>query len=121
MLLWLANYLASIEPAFAVFQYLTLRAILGVLTALLTALLVGPWVIRNLEMRQIGQSVRRDGPESHFAKQGTPTMGGVLILVCITASTLLWGDLSNRYIWIALAVLLGFGAIGWIDDWKKVV
>jgi phospho-N-acetylmuramoyl-pentapeptide-transferase len=121
MLLWLAEYLVSIEPAFAVFQYLTLRAILAVLTALLTALLVGPWVIRNLETRQIGQAVRRDGPESHFAKQGTPTMGGVLILVCITASTLLWGDLSNHYVWIALAVLLGFGAIGWVDDWKKVV
>lgn len=121
MLLWLANYLSSIEPAFSVFQYLTLRAILGVLTALLIALVVGPWVIRTLEIRQIGQSVRRDGPESHFSKQGTPTMGGVLILVCITASTLLWGDLTNTYVWIALLVMLGFGAIGWIDDWKKVV
>jgi phospho-N-acetylmuramoyl-pentapeptide-transferase len=121
MLLWLANYLSSIEPAFSVFQYLTLRAILGVLTALLIALIVGPWVIRTLEIRQIGQSVRRDGPESHFSKQGTPTMGGVLILVCITASTLLWGDLTNTYVWIALLVMLGFGAIGWIDDWKKVV
>jgi len=121
MLLWLANYLSSVEPAFSVFQYLTLRAILGVLTALLIALFVGPWVIRMLEVRQIGQSVRRDGPESHFSKQGTPTMGGVLILVCITASTLLWGDLTNSYVWIALLVMLGFGAIGWIDDWKKVV
>ena len=121
MLLWLANYLSSIEPAFSVFQYLTLRAILGVLTALLIALIVGPWVIRTLEIRQIGQSVRRDGPESHFSKQGTPTMGGVLILVSITASTLLWGDLTNTYVWIALLVMLGFGAIGWIDDWKKVV
>jgi phospho-N-acetylmuramoyl-pentapeptide-transferase len=121
MLLWLANYLSAIEPAFSVFQYLTLRAILGVLTALLIALFVGPWVIRALEVRQIGQSVRRDGPESHFSKQGTPTMGGVLILVCITASTLLWADLTNEYVWIALLVMLGFGAIGWIDDWKKVV
>ena len=121
MLLWLANYLSTFEPGFAVFQYLTLRSILGVLTALITALFVGPWVIRSLETRQIGQSVRRDGPETHFSKQGTPTMGGVLILVCITASTLLWGDLTNEYVWIALLVMLGFGVIGWADDWKKVV
>ena len=121
MLLVLANYLSSLEPSFAVFQYLTLRSILGVLTALLTALLVGPWVIRSLENRQIGQSVRLDGPKSHFSKQGTPTMGGVLILVCITASTLLWADLTNEYVWIALLVMLGFGVIGWIDDWRKVV
>lgn len=121
MLLWLAKWLSASEPAFAVFQYLTLRAILGVLTALLIALWVGPWVIRTLELKQIGQSVRRDGPQSHLSKQGTPTMGGVLILVCIIASTLLWGDLTNRYVWVALAVLVGFGAIGWMDDWKKVV
>ncbi|HCL68976.1 MAG TPA: phospho-N-acetylmuramoyl-pentapeptide-transferase [Gammaproteobacteria bacterium] len=121
MLLVLADYLSSLEPSFAVFQYLTLRSILGVLTALLTALLVGPWVIRSLEKRQIGQSVRIDGPKSHFSKQGTPTMGGVLILVCITTSTLLWADLTNVYVWIALLVMLGFGVIGWIDDWRKVV
>lgn len=121
MLLVLADYLSSLEPSFAVFQYLTLRSILGVLTALLTALLVGPWVIRSLEKRQIGQSVRIDGPKSHFSKQGTPTMGGVLILVCITISTLLWADLTNVYVWIALLVMLGFGVIGWIDDWRKVV
>lgn len=121
MLLLLADYLSSLEPGFAVFQYLTLRSILGVLTALLTALLVGPWVIRCLENRQIGQSVRIDGPKSHFSKQGTPTMGGVLILVCITTSTLLWADLTNVYVWIALLVMLGFGVIGWIDDWRKVV
>ena len=121
MLLWLASYLSTFEPGFSVFQYLTLRSILGVLTALITALFVGPWVIRSLETRQIGQSVRRDGPESHFSKQGTPTMGGVLILVCITASTVLWADLHNVYVWIALLVMLGFGVIGWIDDWKKVV
>ena len=121
MLLVLADYLSSLEPSFAVFQYLTLRSILGVLTALLTALLVGPWVIRSLENRQIGQSVRIDGPKSHFSKQGTPTMGGVLILVCITTSTLLWADLTNVYVWIALLVMLGFGVIGWIDDWRKVV
>ncbi|MDB4020813.1 phospho-N-acetylmuramoyl-pentapeptide-transferase [Litorivicinus sp.] len=120
MLLWLANYLSEFEPAFSVFQYLTLRSILGVLTALITALSIGPWVIRSLELKQIGQSVREDGPESHLSKQGTPTMGGVLILVCITASTLLWADLENQYIWVALFVLLCFGAIGWIDDWKKV-
>lgn len=121
MLLVLADYLSSLEPSFAVFQYLTLRSILGVLTALLTALLVGPWVIRSLENRQIGQSVRIDGPKSHFSKQGTPTMGGVLILVCIMISTLLWADLTNVYVWIALLVMLGFGVIGWIDDWRKVV
>ncbi|HBX27356.1 MAG TPA: phospho-N-acetylmuramoyl-pentapeptide-transferase [Gammaproteobacteria bacterium] len=121
MLLVLADYLSSLESSFAVFQYLTLRSILGVLTALLTALLVGPWVIRSLENRQIGQSVRLDGPQSHFSKQGTPTMGGVLILVCITTSTLLWADLTNVYVWIALLVMLGFGVIGWIDDWRKVV
>ncbi len=121
MLLWFAKYLSALEPGFAVFQYLTLRAILSVLTALVTALLVGPWVIRSLEARQIGQSVRLDGPESHFSKQGTPTMGGVLILVCISASTLIWGDLTNVYIWIALLVMIGFGVIGWLDDWKKVI
>jgi phospho-N-acetylmuramoyl-pentapeptide-transferase len=121
VLLLLADYLSSLEPGFAVFQYLTLRSILGVLTALLTALLVGPWVIRCLENRQIGQSVRLDGPKSHFSKQGTPTMGGVLILVCIMTSTLLWADLTNVYVWIALLVMLGFGVIGWIDDWRKVV
>ena len=120
MLLWLAKYLSALEPGFAVFQYLTLRAILAVLTALVTALFVGPWVIRSLETRQIGQSVRLDGPETHFSKQGTPTMGGVLILLCITASTLIWGDLTNLYVWIALIVMLCFGVIGWVDDWKKV-
>ena len=121
MLLWLTQYLSALEPGFAVFQYLTLRAILSVLTALVAALFLGPWFIRSLELRQIGQSVRLDGPESQLSKQGTPTMGGVLILVCITASTLIWGDLTNLYVWIALMVMLGFGIIGWIDDWKKVV
>ena len=119
MLLVLANYLSSLEPSFAVFQYLTLRSILGVLTALLTALLVGPWVIRSLGNRQIGQSVRLDGPKSHFSKQGTPTMGGVLILVCITASTLLWADLTNVYVWIALLVMLGFGVATQILDCQR--
>ncbi len=121
MLLWLAQYLSALEPGFAVFQYLTLRAILSVLTALVAALFLGPWFIRSLELRQIGQSVRLDGPESQLSKQGTPTMGGVLILVCITASTLIWGDLTNAYVWIALMVMIGFGIIGWIDDWKKIV
>ena len=121
MLLWLAQYLSALEPGFAVFQYLTLRAILSVLTALVAALFLGPWFIRSLELRQIGQSVRLDGPESQLSKQGTPTMGGVLILVCITASTLIWGDLTNAYVWIALMVMVGFGIIGWIDDWKKIV
>ena len=121
MLLWLAQYLSALEPGFAVFQYLTLRAILSVLTALVAALFLGPWFIRSLELRQIGQSVRMDGPESQLSKQGTPTMGGVLILVCITASTLIWGDLTNAYVWIALMVMVDFVIIGWIDDWNKIV
>ncbi len=121
MLLNLAEYLSQFYSAFSVFEYLTLRAILGVLTALAIALMIGPFMIRSLVLRQIGQKVRDDGPESHFSKAGTPTMGGALILVAIAASTLLWGDLSNRYVWIVLIVTLGFGTIGWIDDYKKIM
>lgn len=121
MLLTLAEYLSQFYSAFSVFEYLTLRAILGVLTALAIALMVGPYMIRTLVTKQIGQTVRDDGPQSHFSKAGTPTMGGALILVAIAVSTILWGDLANRYVWVVLLVTLGFGIIGWIDDYKKIV
>ncbi len=119
MLLALAEYLSQYYSAFNVFSYLTMRAILGILTALSIALLVGPMMIKKLSVRQIGQTIRDDGPESHFSKAGTPTMGGSLILVAIAVSTLLWGDLSNRYIWVVLIVTLLFGVVGWIDDYKN--
>ncbi len=121
MLLWLAQYLQQFHSGFAVFQYLTLRGILGVLTALAVALFLGPWMIRTLQVRQIGQSVRNDGPQSHLSKKGTPTMGGALILVAIALSTLLWADLSNLYVWVVLGVTISFGAIGWVDDYRKVI
>jgi len=121
VLVALAEYLSSFYSGFNVFSYLTLRAILGVLTALSIALLVGPYMIRKLTSRQIGQMVRDDGPESHFSKAGTPTMGGALILVAIAVSTLLWADLGNKYVWVVLIVTLGFGVIGWIDDYKKII
>ena len=121
MLLALAEYLSQYYSAFNVFSYLTMRAILGILTALSIALLVGPMMIKKLSVRQIGQTIRDDGPESHFSKAGTPTMGGALILVAIAVSTLLWGDLSNRYVWVVLIVTLLFGIVGWIDDYKKIV
>ncbi|PCJ30159.1 MAG: phospho-N-acetylmuramoyl-pentapeptide-transferase [Moraxellaceae bacterium] len=121
MLLWLADFLSQYFSFFNVFQYLTLRGILGVLTALTIAFVVGPIMIRKLSHHQIGQSIRDDGPESHLSKAGTPTMGGALILVAITVSTLLWADLANRYIWVVLIVTLVFGAVGWVDDYRKVV
>ena len=121
MLLWLSEYLMQFHTGFSVFQYLTLRTILGVLTALLLCLVVGPFMIRRLNALQIGQNVRDDGPESHLIKAGTPTMGGALILVAIVFSTLLWGDLGNRYIWALIVVTVAFGAIGWIDDWRKLI
>ena len=121
MLLLLAEYLQQFYKGFAVFQYLTLRGILGVLTALTLSLWLGPWMIRTLQMRQIGQSVRNDGPQSHLSKSGTPTMGGALILSAIAISTLLWADLSNRYVWTVLVVTLLFGGIGWVDDYRKVI
>lgn len=120
MLLWLSEYLKFFYSGFNVFQYLTLRAILGVLTALLISLIVGPLMIRSLKNNQIGQQVRPDGPQSHHPKAGTPTMGGALILIAIMMSTLLWADLSNRFIWIALIVTLLFGLIGWTDDYLKI-
>ncbi len=121
MLIWLTDKLAFLDAGFSVFQYITLRGILAAITALLIALLVGPRMIRQLDTLQIGQAVRTDGPQSHLAKTGTPTMGGALIIVAICASTLLWGDLGNRYVWIALATTLGFGLVGWVDDYRKVV
>jgi len=121
MLLFLAEYLTQFFSGFAVFQYLTFRGILGTLTALAISLLVGPAMIRRLNYHQIGQSVRDDGPQSHLSKSGTPTMGGALILTAIGISTLLWGDLSNRYVWVVLAVTFIFGAVGWVDDYRKVV
>ena len=121
MLVYLADYLSQYHSGFNVFQYLTLRTILGVLTALMISFLVGPWMIRHLSFRQIGQQVRDDGPESHFSKAGTPTMGGALILVAIAVGTLLWADLANRYVWVVLLVTMAFGTIGWVDDYRKLV
>jgi len=124
MLIWLAQWLQTLSPElgfFRVFQYLTMRALMAALTALLLGLVAGPFVIRKLTALKIGQPVRGYAMETHLVKSGTPTMGGVLILLCITISTLLWADLSNRFVWIVLLVTLGFGAIGWVDDWRKVV
>ncbi len=121
MLLYLFDYLAQFDSGFNVFQYLTLRAILGALTALLISFLVGPSMIRRLSNKNIGQSVREDGPESHYEKAGTPTMGGTLILVGITVSTLLWANLENSYVWVALLVTLTYGIVGFVDDYKKVM
>ena len=124
MLLSLAQWLQGLSPEFAyfrVFQYLTLRAVMAAVTALLIGLVAGPFVIRRLVALKIGQPIRGYAMESHLSKSGTPTMGGVLILLAIAISTLLWCDLSNRFVWIVLVVMLGFGAIGWADDWRKVV
>ena len=124
MLIYLAQWLQTLSPEFGffrVFQYLTFRAVMAAMTALLMGLVAGPFVIRHLTSLKIGQPIRGYGMESHLSKSGTPTMGGVLILLCITLSTLLWVDLSNRFVWIVLLVTLAFGAIGWVDDWRKVV
>jgi len=121
MLLYLSEYLSQYHSGFNVFQYLTLRSILGVMTALGIALIVGPTMIRRLSFKQIGQVVREDGPQSHLSKSGTPTMGGALILVAIAISTVLWADLNNKYIWVVLLVTLSFGVIGFIDDYIKLV
>jgi phospho-N-acetylmuramoyl-pentapeptide-transferase len=121
MLLALTQWLAQDVRAFNVFQYITLRAVLATLTALAISLLAGPLVIRKLTAYKIGQTVRDDGPQSHLTKAGTPTMGGALVLLSILITTLLWGDLTNRFVWVVLVVTFGFGAIGWIDDYRKVV
>ena len=121
MLYHLAEYLQQFYSGFNVFNYLTFRAILGVLTALLISLIIGPGMIRKLSVYKIGQTVRDDGPQSHLVKAGTPTMGGALILIAIMISTLLWADLGNRHIWVVLIVLFSFGVIGWVDDYKKLI
>lgn len=124
MLLTLAQWLQYISPEYGylrVFQYLTFRAVMAALTALLIGLITGPAVIRKLAELKIGQPIRGYGVQSHLSKSGTPTMGGVLILLSVALSTLLWVDLSNRFVWIVLVVTMGFGAIGWVDDWRKVV
>ena len=124
MLLSLAAWLQTLSPDFGffrVFQYLTFRAVMAAMTALLIGLFAGPWVIRRLTALKIGQPIRSYAMASHMTKSGTPTMGGVLVLLSIAISTLLWFDLTNRFVWIVLMVTLGFGAIGWADDWRKVV
>lgn len=121
MLLLLAEYLQHLHNGFAVLNYLTLRALLAALTALIISLWLGPKVIAALKMKQIGQSVRDDGPKSHLSKAGTPTMGGVMILLAIGVSTLLWGNLENRFVWVVLLVTMAAGVIGWVDDYRKVV
>ncbi len=120
MLLWLFDFLTSVDDGFTVFRYLTLRGVLSALTAMVISLLIGPWLIRELSSANVGQSIRDDGPESHLQKQGTPTMGGALILVAVVLSTLLWADLEVRQVWVVLLTTLGFGVIGWVDDYKKV-
>ena len=121
MLIWLADWLTQFESGFNVFSHLTLRAILSTLTALLIAIIIGPKMIRWLQRMQIGQTVRTDGPESHLSKSGTPTMGGLLILAAIVISVLLWADLTNTYVLVTLFVVVTFGIIGFVDDYRKVV
>ena len=119
MLLWLSHFLSHYVHAFRVFQYITFRTITAALTSLLVALIFSPFCIKRLRMHQIGQAVRDDGPQSHLKKTGTPTMGGVIILFSILLSMLLWGDLRNVYLWVALATMLMFGVVGFWDDYKK--
>lgn len=121
MLVWLADFLSQYYRAFHVFHYLTLRTILASLSALTFALWFGPYMISWLAKRQWGQPVRVDGPQSHYSKAGTPTMGGALILLAISVACGLWADLTNRYFWVVLLVTLGFGAIGWVDDYRKII
>ena len=121
MLLLFAQWLAQDVRAFNVFGYITLRTVLATMTALIISFIAGPRLIRWLAAKKIGQAVRDDGPQTHLIKSGTPTMGGALILIAIIVTTLLWGDLSNRYVWVVLIVTIGFGGIGWYDDWQKVV
>ncbi len=120
MLYLLTQYLETVEGTFRVFNYLTFRAILSVLTALVFSFIFGPWMIRRLTFHQIGQVVRDDGPKSHLAKAGTPTMGGAMILAAVAIATLCWADLTNRFVWFALVVTMAFGAVGFVDDYKKI-
>ena len=121
MLLYLTKYLAQFESGFNVFNYLTMRAILGALTALVLSFVVGPRMIKKLSINQLGQPVREEGPETHLLKAGTPTMGGALILTAVAVSTVLWADLENRFVWVVLFVMLSFGVIGYVDDYKKLI
>jgi phospho-N-acetylmuramoyl-pentapeptide-transferase len=121
MLLWLAQFFQDEIGPLRVFNFITFRAVFAAATALLIGLCAGPAVIRMLTAMKYGQAVRTDGPQTHLKKHGTPTMGGLLILIAIGVSTLLWCDLSNRLIWPVLVVTLGFGAVGWVDDYRKVV
>jgi phospho-N-acetylmuramoyl-pentapeptide-transferase len=121
MLLELAQWLSRDIRGFAVFNYITLRAVMATLTSLAIGMMIGPGLIRKLAQMKIGQAVRQDGPQTHLSKSGTPTMGGALILIAVLCSILLWGDLSNRFVWVVLLVTLGFGLVGWVDDYRKVV
>src|ERR1700744_1685728 len=121
MLLALAQWLQNDVSFLRVFTYLTFRAVGATITALFVGLIWGPWVIRKLTHLKVGQAVRTNGSQTHLVKSGTPTMGGVLILLGIAVSTLLWGDLTNRFIWIVMLVTFGFGVIGWVDDYRNVV
>jgi len=121
MLLELARWLQGLEDFFKLFEYLTFRGILAALTSLLLSLWLGPAVIRKLAQFKGGQPIRQDGPQTHFSKAGTPTMGGALILLTIFLSVMMWGDLRNRYVWVVMAVMVAFGTIGWYDDWIKIV
>ena len=121
MLLYLTKWLAQYDPSFNVFGYLTMRAILGALTALAICFVVGPLMIKHLRVRQIGEKVRDYGPETHLLKAGTPTMGGALIIIAVAISTLLWANLTNHYVWLVVGTMLAFGAIGFVDDYRKVV
>ena len=120
MLVWLAEYLQQYISGFNVVSYISVRATMALLTALIVSLWIGPSAIRRLQLLKFGQEVRHDGPESHFSKRGTPTMGGVMILFAITLSTLLWTNLTNPYIWFSLFILLGYGAVGFVDDYRKI-
>lgn len=120
MLYYLTEWLQQFESGFRVFNFLTFRAILSVLTALVFSFVFGPWLIRKLTFHQIGQVIREEGPQTHLAKAGTPTMGGAMILAAVTIATLCWGDLDNRFVWFALLVTLAFGAVGFVDDYKKI-
>jgi phospho-N-acetylmuramoyl-pentapeptide-transferase len=121
VLLYLTEYLAQFESGFNVFSYLTMRAIMGALTALVLSFVIGPQMISKLSVNQLGQPVREEGPETHLLKAGTPTMGGALILTAIAVSTVLWADLENMFVWVVLFVTLSFGVIGYVDDYKKLV
>ncbi|MDD5471731.1 MAG: phospho-N-acetylmuramoyl-pentapeptide-transferase, partial [Sideroxydans sp.] len=121
MLLALAQWLSQDVRAFSVFNYITLRAVMAAMTALIISFMLGPWMIRKLTAMKIGQSVRSDGPQTHLVKAGTPTMGGALILMSVAITTLLWGDMHNAYVWVVLLTTMGVGAVGWVDDYRKVV